>query len=71
MDLDIRELLTSWCEGILLLLGEVEQPVRVLWKQLHAVEVRVRHPQLGNKAWVGVNINGDGDGGDHRADDEG
>lgn len=63
--------LTSWGEGVFVLLGEVKQPVRVLRQQFHAIKVGVRHAELSNEAWVGVNINGDGDGGDDRADQEG
>lgn len=63
--------LTPGREGILVLLGEVKQPVRVFRQQLHAIEVGVRQPQLGDEAWICVDINGDGDGGDDSTDEEG
>ncbi len=48
----------SWGEGVLVGLGEVEQPVVVVGEELHTVQVGVGHPKLGDEVWVGILVNG-------------
>lgn len=61
---------TSWGEGILVLLGEVEKPVRVIWEQVHAIEIGVGHAELRDQVRVFIDIDGQGHRGDDRKGDK-
>lgn len=58
---------TTWGESILVLLGEVEEPIIVVWQQLHSVKVGVCHLELSNEVWVDIGINSQG----YRGNDSG
>jgi len=47
---------TTRLESVFFLLGEVEEPIRVLWQQVHPVEVGVGHSKLGNQIGVYVGV---------------
>ena len=49
---------SSWSEGVLLVLGEVEDPVIVVREQLHAIQVGVGHAELSDEVWIGVFVDG-------------
>ena len=47
-------------EGVLVLLGEVKEPVRVIRKQVHAIEVGVRQAKLSNEVGILVGVDSKG-----------
>ena len=49
---------STWSKGVLVRFGEVEQPVVVIGKKLHAVKVRVGHAELGDEVRVRFLVDG-------------